>query len=95
MALSTEHIQAASTLLAQAASARQAAATWRGQHPAIRMVVVDAMDMRDETPALRLRLGTGAGYSVFLAASNGHCWHVTTQPAEATAFIVTEDQPQG
>lgn len=95
MALSTEHMQAASTLLAQAASARQAAATWRGQHPAIHMLVVDAMDMRDETPALRLRLATGAGYSVFLAASNGHCWHVTTQPAEATALIVTEDQPQG
>ena len=90
MALSNEHIQSASALLAQADSARQAAAAWRGQHPAIRMVVVDAMDMRDETPALRL--ATGAGYSVFLAATNGHCWHVTTQPGEATALIVTEDQ---
>lgn len=90
MALSTQHLQAASAVLAQAASARQAATTWRGQHPAIRMVVVDAMDMRDETPTQRLSLATGAACSVFLAASNGHCWHVTTQPEEATAFIVTE-----
>lgn len=91
MALNNEHIQAACALVAQAASVREAATAWRDQHPAIRMVVVDAMDMRDETPTQRLALSTGAACSVFLAATNGHCWHVTTQPEEATAFIVTEN----
>ena len=43
-------------------------------------------DMRDETPALRL-----GARNVYLAASNGHCWHVTQQPEDATALILTED----
>jgi len=90
MALSTEHIHSASTVLAQAGSARQGASAWRGLHPAIPMVVVDAMDMRDETPALRVNLAKGETCSVFLAASNGHCWHVTTLAEVATALIVTE-----
>lgn len=92
MALTDEHIQGARTLLAKAASVRDAAAAWRTQHSAIRMVLVDAMDMRDETPALRLDAATGAARCVYMAATNGHCWHVTTQPDEATAFIVTEEQ---
>lgn len=91
MALNSEHIQAASALVASAASVREAATAWRGQHPDIRMVVVDAMDMRDETPTQRLSSPAGAARSVYLAATNGHCWHVTTEPEAATAFIVTED----
>jgi len=48
--------------------------------------VVDALDMRDETPALLL-----GQRRVYLATSNGHCWHVTEQPLEATALILTQD----
>jgi hypothetical protein len=51
----------------------------------MRVVLVDAMDMRDETPALRL-----GARSVFLASTNGHCWSVTYKADDATALILTE-----
>jgi hypothetical protein len=50
------------------------------------VVLVDAIDMRDESPALLL--GTRR---VYLATSNGHCWSVTQQPDEATALILTQE----
>jgi len=92
MALTREHLDSACTLVGTAPSVRAAAAEWRQLHPGIRMVVVDALDMRDETPARRLDGGSGAGRSLYLAATNGHCWHVTHEADEATAFIVTDDQ---
>ena len=52
----------------------------------MRVVVVDSEDMQDETPAVTL--GTRR---IYLATSNGHCWHITQQPAEATALILTQD----
>ncbi len=52
----------------------------------MRVVLVDAMDMRGETPALRL-----GARNVYLATSSGHCWHVTQRPEEATALILTQD----
>jgi hypothetical protein len=51
----------------------------------MRVVLVDAMDMRDETPALLL-----GARKVYLASSNGPCWSVTDQSADATALILTE-----
>jgi hypothetical protein len=51
----------------------------------MRVVLVDAMDMRDETPALRL-----GARNVFLASTNGHCWSVTDKAEDATALILTE-----
>jgi hypothetical protein len=65
---------------------REAAATWRTRDPAMRVVVVDAMDMREETPALTL-----GQRRIFLATSNGHCWTTTQQAAEATALILTQE----
>jgi hypothetical protein len=65
---------------------RDAATVLRTQNPAMRVVVVDAIDMRDETPVLNL-----GSRCVYLGASNGHCWRVTGQPDEATALILTED----
>jgi len=52
----------------------------------MRVVLVDAMDMSDETPALML-----GSRRVYLATSNGHCWSITQQPEEATALILTQD----
>lgn len=86
MALTPEHLRAAGELVAAAASLREAADQWRTQHPDVRTVLVDALDMRDETPALRL-----GARSIYLAASNGHCWHVTQQPDDATALILAQD----
>jgi hypothetical protein len=86
MALTPEHLHTASTLVSAAASLREAASQWRERYPAIRTVLVDAMDMRGETPALTL-----GARKVYLAASNGHCWSVTQQPELASALILTQD----
>jgi hypothetical protein len=72
-------------VIGTAASLRDAAALWRARDPAMRVVLVDAMDMRDETPALRL-----GARSVFLASTNGHCWSVTDKAEDATALILTQ-----
>jgi len=86
MAITPDDLRAAADVVSAAASVREAAATWRTRDPALRVMVVDAMDMRDETPALTL-----GRRRVFLATSNGHCWTITQQPAEATALILTQD----
>lgn len=86
MAITPDYLRDAGEVVTAAASVREAAATWRARDPAMRVVVVDAMDMRDETPALTL-----GSRRVFLATSNGHCWSVTDQHTEATALILTED----
>jgi hypothetical protein len=86
MAVSTEYLRDASEVIGAAASLRDAAALWRTRDPAIRVVLVDAMDMRDETPALRL-----GARKVYLASTNGHCWSVTDNADEATALILTQE----
>ena len=85
MSVTTDYLRDASEVICAAASLRDAAALWRARDPAMRVVLVDARDMRDETPALRL-----GARSVYLASTNGHCWSVTDKAAEATALILTE-----
>lgn len=80
-----DYLREASAVISAAATLREAATLWRARDPTIRVLVVDAMDMRDETPALRL-----GARSVYLASTNGHCWSVTDQPGDATALILTE-----
>lgn len=86
MPLSTEQLSAACDLVADAASLREAAAQWRARYPGMRALVVDAHDMRDEPPMLRV-----GARRVYLAASNGHCWHVTAQPEQADALIFAQE----
>lgn len=86
MPMTALNLRQASELVGAAPSLRDAAAIWRAHHPAMRVVLVDAMDMRGETPALRL-----GARNVYLATSSGHCWHVTQRPEEATALILTQD----
>jgi hypothetical protein len=85
MAVTPDYLRAAGEVIGAANSLREAAALWRTHDPAMRVVVVDAMDMRDETPALLL-----GRRRIYLATSNGHCWTVTEQALEATALILTE-----
>jgi len=87
MPVTSEHLRAASEVFGAAASLREAASTWRTRHPDVRVVLVDAMDMRDEVPALLL----GGARRAYLASTNGHCWSITQQPQDATAFILTQD----
>ncbi|MFZ2122455.1 MAG: hypothetical protein WA012_10900 [Rhodoferax sp.] len=86
MAVTPDYLRSAAEVIGAASSLRDAAALWRARDPDMRVVVVDALDMRDETPALLL-----GQRRVYLATSNGHCWHVTEQPLEATALILTQD----
>jgi hypothetical protein len=86
MTITPDYLRCVSEVVSAAESVREAAATWRSRDPAMRVVVVDAMDMRDETPLLSL-----GSRRVYLASSNGHCWSMTDQPLAATALILTED----
>ena len=86
MALTEELLRSAGEVVGAAPSLREAVARWRTLHPDVRTVLVDAMDMREETPALRM-----GARSVYLAATNGHCWHVTQRPEDATALILAQD----
>jgi DNA-binding IclR family transcriptional regulator len=86
MPLTPDDLRTVAELLGSAPSVREATAAWRSRTPAQRVLVVDAFDMRDETPALRV-----GGRAAYLATSNGHCWSVTQQPQAADALILTED----
>lgn len=66
-----------------AASAREAAALLRQQYAPLRVVVVDAFDMRNEVPAAQ-----GPQRRLYLGASDGHCWSLTTDPAQAAGLIL-------
>ena len=86
MAFTPDYLRSAGEVIAAAPTLRDAAAIWRARDPATRVVLVDAMDMRDEAPALQL--GTRR---VYLATTNGHCWSVTERADDATALILTQD----
>lgn len=81
-----DQFQAASALVASAASVREAANRWRAQHPGLHAMVVDAFDMRGETPALQI-----GARSLYLVASAGHCWTVTQDAQAATALVFTQE----
>lgn len=85
MAISSDYLRSAGEVIEAAPSLRDAAAIWRTRDPAMRVVVVDAMDMRGETPALTL-----GKRCVFLVTTNGHCWRTTDLAEEASALILTE-----
>jgi hypothetical protein len=73
-------------LLADAqGSVREAAAALRTAFVGLRVVVVDAFDMRDETPAAR-----GRRRLLFLGASDGHCWTVTADASRAAGLFIAD-----
>ena len=86
MAITPDDLRDAGEVVSAAASVLEAAATWRARDPAMRVMVVDAMDMRDETPALQL-----GSRRIYLATSSGLCVSLTQQPELATAMILTQD----
>lgn len=71
--------------LADAApTVREAARHLREAFPPLRVVVVDAFDMRHEKAAAE-----GARVRLFLAASDGHCWNVTEDSATVSGIFVS------
>ena len=70
--------------LADAQDGRRASAqALRERYAPRRIVVVDAFDMRDETPA-----AVGEKVQLYFAASDGHCWQVTGDGAQAVGFFI-------
>jgi len=83
--LDTATLAHATRVADAAATVREAAAALRQQLAPLRVVVVDAMDMRAETPAAQ-----GERRMLYLAASDGHCWTVTTDPAQAAGLYLCD-----
>ena len=83
-----------------AGTVREAAAALRTRFAPMKVVVVDAFDMRGETPAgqgARRLLwrgetpaGQGARRLLWLGASDGHCWQVTPDVAQAAGFFLAD-----
>ncbi len=68
-----------------AGSVREAAAALRTRFAPLKVVVVDAFDMRAEAPA-----AAGQRRALYLGASDGHCWQVTTDPAQAVGLFIAD-----
>jgi len=80
------HVVSEALVLAEAAGTlREAAQVLRDRYAPLRIVVVDAFDMREETPA-----AAGATRSLYYGASDGHCWQVTSDPAHAAALFIAD-----
>jgi len=69
----------------QADGPRAAAALLRTELAPWRVVVVDPMDMRGETPA-----AIGERCQVYLAATDGHCWSLTGDLDRAAGLFLCE-----
>jgi len=87
MDLKEEELAVARRILAAAGSVREAAAQLRERFAPLRATVVDATDLRDESPTLR-----AGRRALFLATSDGHCWSVTPQTRGVQLFILTEEK---
>ena len=85
MCLEATTLREALAIADGAASVREAAAALRVRFAALRVVVVDAFDMRGETPAAQ-----GTHRQLHLGASDGHCWAVTADAAQATGLFVSD-----
>lgn len=68
-----------------AGTVREAAAALRSRYAPLKVVVVDAADMRAEQPAAQ-----GERRAIYLGASDGHCWQVTTDPAQVAGLFITD-----
>lgn len=85
MAAAPLDITSALALADTAATVREAAAALRERFAPMRVVVVDAFDMRGEPPAAQ-----GTRRTLYYGASDGHCWQVTSDPAAAAGFFITD-----
>jgi hypothetical protein len=64
---------------------REAAAALRARFASLRVVVVDAFDMRGEPLAAQ-----GTRRQLHYGASDGHCWTVTADAAQAAGLFVAD-----
>jgi len=85
MAITIEQLQEAAGIVDTSTSVRAAAATLRERFAPLRALVLDAFDMRNEQPAVKL-----AQRDIYLMSTDGHCWSVTAEPLQASAFVLTQ-----
>lgn len=64
---------------------REAAAALRQRFAPLRVVVVDAFDMRGEKPAI-----AGTRRALYFGSSDGHCWQVTQDPAQVSGLFIVD-----
>jgi hypothetical protein len=81
--MDTQTLHAALALAGQASNVREAATALRTQMAPLRVMVVDADDMRDEPPA-----ASDERHHLYLGASDGHCWAVTNDLAQAAGLFI-------
>jgi len=80
------HVVVEALALAESAdTVREAAQVLRSRYSRLHIVVVDAFDMRDERPA-----AAGARRTLYYGATDGHCWQVTSDPAQAAGFFLAQ-----
>lgn len=87
MAISSEQLSEAATIVGQSATVRAAAATIRERFAPLRALVLDAFDMRGEQPAMQVT----PERAIYLMSTDGHCWTVTAEPQQASAFVLTQN----
>jgi hypothetical protein len=68
-----------------ASTVREAALLLRERYAPLKVVVVDAFDMREETPA-----ATGTKRLLWGAASDGHCWQVTADLGQVAGLYLAD-----
>lgn len=83
MAISPDDFALLARLGSISPNVRAMAAAARAEWSGLRVTVVDALDVRGETPAL-----VTATADVFLMASDGHCWSMTADPATAAGLVL-------
>jgi len=81
--LSSTTLHEALAIADAAGTVREAAAALRVHFGTLRVIVVDALDMRGEAPAAR-----SERHALYLGASDGHCWALTSDPAAAAGLFI-------
>lgn len=80
-----QSLDEAMALADSAASVREAALLLRERYAPLRVVVVDAFDMREERPA-----AVGARRLLWGAASDGHCCQVTADLSQVAGLYLAD-----
>ena len=83
MALTTDDLNALVSLGNSAPDIATLAAEARARWSGLRVTVVDALDVRGETPAFET-----ATANVFLMGCDGDCWSMTADPAAAAGLVL-------
>lgn len=86
MAITADQLLEAAQIVGNSPNVRAAATLLRERFAPLRTLIVDALDMHGETPAIQLEQR-----SIYLMSTDGHCWTVTREPQTASAFLLTQD----